>query len=112
MSHLDIARHKMLRHVCPQLSWHDVPVGKQSRLRDTGGGVISVVDWSEEPSTGGERKSASFGESCRSKLWSSWETWRKSWGPPQCFYRKITHENVFEPFVILVVSWIVFSISV
>ena len=41
------------RHVCPQLSWHDIPVGtrfeKQNRLRDTGGGVAPVADWSEDP---------------------------------------------------------------
>ena len=66
-------------HVCPQLSWHEIPIrtrfGKQNRLRDTGGGVISVVGWSEEPNTGDERESASFGQSCKSKLLSSWEPW-------------------------------------
>ena len=69
------------RHVCPQLSWHDISVGsrfeKQNQLRDTGGGVISVVVWSEDPALEVSEKSASFGESCRSKLWSSWEPWRR-----------------------------------
>ena len=69
------------RHVCPQLSWHDISVGsrfeKQNQLRVTGGGVISVVVWSEDPALEVTEKSASFGESCRSKLWSSWEPRRK-----------------------------------
>ena len=69
------------RHVCPQLSWHDSSAGsrfgKQNQLRVTGGGVISVVVWSEDPALEVSEKSASFGESCRSKLWSSWEPWRK-----------------------------------
>ena len=103
------------RHVCSQLSRHDIQVAtifekkkkKTSGSVILGGGVISVVDWSEDASTGGMPESASFGESCRSKLWSSREP-RASWGLRQRSgagkfgYHTITRSHVFEPFVILV----------
>ena len=48
---------------------------KQNRFRDIGRGVVCGIDWSEDFSTGGEQKSVSFEESCRSRhvtrLWCS-----------------------------------------
>ena len=41
------------------------------KMRDKA--AMSGVDWSKDPSTRGEEESASFGESCWSKLSSSWE---------------------------------------
>ena len=40
---------------------------KQNRFRDVGRGVVSGIDWSEDISSGGEQKSVSFEESCRSR---------------------------------------------
>ena len=102
---LELTRNSPRRHVCPQLSWRDMSVGtrfvKQNRLRDTGGGVISVVDWSEDPSTGGERQSASFGESCRPKLWSSWEPWRKIRGTTLSCLRPVRYLGFVDSFHVL-----------
>ena len=84
-----ITRNPLQRHVCPQLSRHDIPVGT-SFVNKIGSVKLEVVPfsvcrWERRTSTGGERESASYGEreraSCRSKLWS----WRKIPGPRQRF---------------------------
>ena len=49
--------------VCPQLSWHDFSV----RTRFEKSKSVPVIDWSEDLTTGGERESASFDASCRSR---------------------------------------------